>query len=255
MISLENRHAFITGAGTGIGAKCAELFGRAGATVALADIDLTAVTKVAAELSAAGLTVTAHHIDVTKGDSVEAVIAEAEKAHGGLDTFVNSAGVIGKNLNIHEMTEADYDFVVDINMKGVWLCTRAQATLMVKTGRKGSIVNLSSILGVIGQFGMTAYGPSKAAVVSISYNAAIELGQYGIRVNSVLPGHTRTKMFFESGSNTVEETLLRIYPLKKIGEAEDIANAALWLSSQMAGHVTGASIVVDGGMSNLWNIA
>lgn len=215
MISLQDKHAFITGAGTGIGAKCAELFAQAGATVALADIDHASVTAIVADLAAKGHKATAHKVDVTKAASVAAAYAEAEAQHGGLDTFVHCAGVIGKNLNIQDMSEADYDFVVDINMKGVWLCTRQAAKLMLASGRKGSITNISSILGIIGQFGMTAYGSSKAAVVSISYNAAIELGQHGIRVNSVLPGHTRTKMFFDSGSNTVEDTLLRIYPLKR----------------------------------------
>jgi 3-oxoacyl-[acyl-carrier protein] reductase len=255
MISLENRHAFITGAGTGIGAKCAELFGKAGATVALADINHAAVNQVAAKLKADGINATAHQIDVTNPDNIDAVLAEAESAHGGLDTFVNCAGIIGKNAKIHEMEVADYDAVMNVNMRGVWLSTRAQSRMMIKAGRQGSIVNLASILGIIGQFGVTAYASSKAAVISISYNAALELGPHGIRVNSILPGHTRTQMYIDAGASEIEETLLRIYPTRKLGEAEDVANTALWLSSPLSGQVNGASIVVDGGISNLWNIA
>jgi 3-oxoacyl-[acyl-carrier protein] reductase len=255
MISMNGRHALVTGAATGIGAKTAELLAKAGATVALADIDEKSLQKVASDLSSLGVKVTTHALDVTKADRVAAVYETADREHGGLDAFVHCAGIIGAPKNINEMEEAEYDRVVDINAKGIWLCTRAAAKLMLKANRRGSIVNLASILGVVGQFGMTAYGSSKAAVVSISYNAAIELGKNGIRVNSILPGHTKTKMFIESGSNAIEETLLRIYPLGKVGEAVDVANTALFLTSDLSSHVTGASHVVDGGMSNLWNIA
>ncbi|WP_299048801.1 SDR family NAD(P)-dependent oxidoreductase [uncultured Tateyamaria sp.] len=252
MARLQGKQALIIGGAQGIGAATAELFAAEGADVVVADLKLDGAQAVSDRIKALGRKSDAVQIDVSNSESVTNALAEAGKILSDLSIFVNTAGIIGSVPAMLDMEEAEYDTVTNVNAKGMWLAMRAQARHLTNAKRPGSIVNIASIMGIIGQPGMTAYGTSKASVVSLSYNAALELGPQGVRVNSVLPGNVKTDMMRQVVPTDFEAVLVEQNPMRQLADPVDIAEACLWLCSDASRMVNGASIVVDGGVSNAW---
>ena len=247
MFELKGKRAAITGGGRGIGAATAALFARAGASVALLDIDANAARATAERLGAAGATAVAIACDVTDSGQVENAMDEAADALGGIDILVNNAGMAVRRPAL-ELPEADWDRVIDLNLKGTFLCSRAAARHMMKAGG-GAIVNLASIMGLSGGlFPNASYQASKGAVVNLTRALALEWAGEKIRVNSVAPTFVRTDLTVPIFSNPdVLRQVMYHTPLGVLPEVDDVAAAILFLASPAARCVTGIVLPVDSG--------
>ncbi|WP_226005544.1 SDR family NAD(P)-dependent oxidoreductase [Natrinema salinisoli] len=248
---LEGKTAFITGAGSGLGREAAERFAREGATIVAADVDLEGAEETIDRVEAAGQGGTALELDVRDSDAVHAAVDEAVSEFG-LDIMVNNAGVSHDRMRIEEIGEGERDRVIDVNVKGVWNGCHAVIPHFKEQG-SGAIVNTASLAGVIGAPQLGAYSLSKGAVVNFTRTVAAEVGPAGVRANAVCPGVTDTPMprkgQTEEEWEATKEEMARHYPLKRLGEPEDIANAMLFLASDEADWITGQALVVDGGFS------
>jgi len=248
---LEDKTAFITGGASGLGREAAHRFAGEGATVVVADVDGEGVEETAAAIEADGGTATAHELDVRDSDAFGAAI-DATAEEYGLDILLNNAGISHQRTNVEEMGDDERDRLIDINVKGVWNGTVAALPVFKEQG-SGAIVNTASLAGVIGAPKLSAYSLTKGAVVNFTRAVAGEVGPYGVRVNAVCPGITETAMpkrnlSAEEWEHTKNE-MVEQYPLKRLGEPEDIANAMLFLASDEADWITGQALVVDGGFS------
>ncbi|HYN21263.1 MAG TPA: SDR family oxidoreductase [Thermoanaerobaculia bacterium] len=250
------RVIIITGAAAGIGRATARRFARDGARVAAWDVADSGAEALVAELKEAGASdAFFQKVDVTKASSVETAVGEVIERWGRIDVLVNNAGILrdgqlvkwkdGQKLS--EMSEADFDAVVSVNLKGVFLCTRAVAPRMIAAGQGGAILNASSVVGLYGNFGQTNYAATKAAVINMTRTWARELGRYGIRVNAVAPGFIATEMV-KAMPEKVLATMVGRTPIGRIGQPEDIAEAYFWLASESASFVHGTVLSVDGGV-------
>ena len=241
MGELDGRVALVTGGARGQGAAEAKLFTEAGATVVITDVLDEQGEKVAGELGAEY-----QHLDVTSEAEWDAVVADTISRHGRLDVLMNNAGIFESARLLNTSTEL-WDRMVAINQTGVFLGMRTASAAMIEAGNGGSIINTSSVAGLEGVFGSTAYGATKWAVTGMTKIAAKELGKDNIRVNSIHPGVILTEMVdgFVPGN---EEKLLRQQPIKRLGTAEDIADMALFLASDRSSYCTGQSFTVDGGV-------
>jgi len=251
MDRLKGKVAAITGAALGIGRATATRMAEEGARVAMLDVLEKEGQAVAAELSARGLTARFWRCDVAKEAEVERVFAEIAQHFGRLDVLVNNAGVSGVNKPTHEVTEAEWDFVQSVNVKGVFFGTKHAIGHMRRAGG-GSIINLSSIYGLVGAADVPPYHASKGAVRLMSKNDALTYAPDKIRVNSIHPGFIWTPMVehFLDGSGEPAEgrkAVDALHPLGHIGDADDIAWGAVYLASDEAKFVTGAELVIDGG--------
>jgi NAD(P)-dependent dehydrogenase (short-subunit alcohol dehydrogenase family) len=238
--------ALVTGASSGIGRHLAGLLAAAGARVALAARRVDRLAELAAEIAAAGGHSLPIACDVTKSDSVAAGISMAEDELGPLSILVNNAGVV-VSKPLFEHTEADWDYVVDTNLKGAWLAARQFAHHLVGLKRSGRIINISSVLGyrTIGR--VPAYCAAKAGLTHLTHVLAMELARYGILVNALAPGYVETdfnRAFFQTEPG---KALISRVPLKRLGQSEDLDGALLFLASPASAYVTGAVIAVDGG--------
>ncbi len=240
---LKDRVALITGGARGIGRATAEVFLREGAKVAIVDIDAAAVSQAVAELGSGAIGLV---MDVTSRDSVDEGVAEIEKQLGPVDILVNNAGII-KDAQLLKMAEADFDSVVSVNLKGVFNTTQCLAKGMTERG-KGVILNASSVVALYGNFGQTNYVATKAGVIGMTKTWARELGRKGVRVNAVAPGFIKTRMT-EGIPDKVMEKLEQMVPMRRMGEAEEIANAYLFLASDEASYINGHVLSVDGGVT------
>lgn len=236
---LKDKVAIVTGAGRGIGFVTAQTFAREGAKVVLVDRDLPEVEKAAAELQGLGV-----QADTSSSESVAALVQRVMHEYGRIDILVNNAGII-RDKQLLKMEEAEFDQVIDVNLKGVYLCARMVAEVMAQQG-SGVILNASSVVALYGNFGQTNYVASKAGVIGMTKVWARELGRKGIRVNAVAPGFIETRMT-EGIPDKVIDKLLERVPLGRMGKPQDIANAYLWLASDEASYVTGHVLSVDGG--------
>jgi NAD(P)-dependent dehydrogenase (short-subunit alcohol dehydrogenase family) len=248
-LHLEGKVALITGGGSGIGRAAALAFAREGARVAVADISLETATETASLLSASGAHSAAFASDVARAEEVEALVAQTVERFGRLDCAFNNAGIEGgpPGTRLHEYAEDVWDRVVNVDLKGVWLCMKYEITAMLLAGG-GAIVNTSSIAGLVGG-GNSAYVASKHGVVGLTRRAALEYGPAGIRVNAVCPGSIRTPMLerlFRAAPER-EGLLVEQAPLGRLGQPEEVAEAVIWLCSDAASFVTGHALVVDGG--------
>jgi NAD(P)-dependent dehydrogenase (short-subunit alcohol dehydrogenase family) len=248
MRRLEDRIALVTGAGAGIGRAIAETFAREGAHVAVADIDGAAANEVAAAIVKANGAAVAHEVDVTDTKQVKAMMAEIGTKHGRLDVLVNNAGV-GERSDFRHISDEAWDRVWKTNLEGTVRCAR-EAFDLLKASGNASVINLSSIMASKHTRQMAVYSATKGAVSALSRSLAVEYAPYGIRVNTLLPGYVETALIGRYISNPmIAKALLTQTPLRRFGTPQDIANAALFLASDEAAYITGASLNVDGGMA------
>lgn len=239
--------AIVTGASGGLGAEIAKAFSREGAlVVALAGRNVEAAEKVAGEITASGNRAVAGSIDVSSPSSVDRVIEGIHKEFGRIDILINNAGITKDNLLIR-MNEEDWDAVLDVNLKGVFLCTKAVARAMMKK-RYGKIINISSIVGINGNLGQGNYSASKAGVIGFTKSMAKELASRGIRVNAIAPGFIETDMT-DVLKEEIKDEMIKNIPLKGFGKPHDIANLVVFLAGNKSDYITGEVIRVDGGMA------
>jgi NAD(P)-dependent dehydrogenase (short-subunit alcohol dehydrogenase family) len=243
---LNGQVALVTGASSGIGCHFAGLLAAAGARVALAARRADRLDEAARDIRAAGGECLPIACDVTRADSVTSAVAAAESGLGPLSILVNNAGVV-VSKPLFEHTEADWDHVVDTNLKGAWLAAREFAHHLVELKRPGRIINITSVLGsrTIGR--VPAYCAAKAGLTHLTHVLAMELARYGILVNALAPGYVETdfnRAFFETEAG---KALISRIPLKRLGQTDDLDGALLFLASPASAYVTGAVIAVDGG--------
>lgn len=247
---LDGKVIIITGASLGIGAETARLFAREGASLVLGARRLEPLQALAEELRDSGAKVAISPGDVSVAADVQRLVDTAVETFGRLDGAFNNAG-INQYGRLDEVSEEDFDRIFQVNVKGVWLCMRAQVRAMTATAGGGSIVNNSSVGGYRGSSGLAAYQGTKHAVIGLSRTAAHDFGPLGVRVNVVAPGATATAMF-ESMRETMPEFVARriaAIPLGKAAEPSDVGEAAAWLLSDRSRHINGVVLPVDGGFS------
>lgn len=242
---LEGKIAIVTGAASGIGRGIALRFAEEGADLAIADVAEAGLAEAAREIQSLGRRVIAVPTDVRERVQVERLVERTEQEVGACDIMVANAGV-GSGAAFLDATDAQYDVIMDVNMRGVYLCGQAAARSMVAHGKGGSIVNIASTYSEVTAPGSSVYSASKGGVRMLTKSMAVELGQHGIRVNCLGPGWIRTGMNPLTDEARVERILTGV-PLGRIGTPRDIAGAALFLASDDAAYVTGVIIFVDGG--------
>ena len=276
---LAGKVALITGGASGIGRAAALTFAREGARVVVADVDADGGGHTVALVQQQGGDALFVRCDVTQEADVDALIAAAVSAYGRLDCAFNNAGVEGDIAATAESTRANWDQVIAVNLTGVWLCVRAEIRQMLRQGGSGAIVNTASVGGLVAERGLVAYAAAKGGVIQITRTVAAEYARQGIRCNSVCPGVIETPMIDRTfdkmdvgamAAGAVRSPLARnlanrvirsrpvrkimansMHPVGRVGQPEEIAEAALWLCSDSAAFVTGHNLVVDGGMTAL----
>jgi NAD(P)-dependent dehydrogenase (short-subunit alcohol dehydrogenase family) len=248
MKRLEGRVALVTGAGSGIGRATARVFAAEGAHVYVTDVNGEAAQAVAAELASAGLAAQAVTADVSRGQDVAAMFRAVEKAHGRLDALVNNAGLNVRG-DFRHLSDADWARIREVNLDGVVRVARDGFALLKASGR-GSLINVASIMAHRGLRQLTAYSATKGAVVALTRGLAVEYAPFGIRVNALCPGFVHTALTERVLRNpAIEKALVESTALRRLGQPEEIARAALFLASDEASYITGAELAVDGGMS------
>ncbi|GAA3942681.1 SDR family oxidoreductase [Streptomyces gulbargensis] len=248
---LENKVVLITGASSGIGAAAAYVFAREGASVVLAARREERIAALAAELNDKGFKASAVVCDVTRAEDARRAVAHATERFGRLDGAFNNAGIGGDQAPLHEMGDEVYDTIMDINVRGLWNCLRAEIGAMLATGG-GAVVNNSSVGGLVAIPTAAPYVASKHAVVGFTRAAADEYARQGIRVNAVAPGLTRSEITTDwfARNPGIEDAINEATPQGRTAAPEEIAEAAAWLLSDRSSYVTGTVLPVDGGYVN-----
>ena len=243
-----NKVALITGAASGIGRATALAFATEGARVAILDRSADALKAVEASLKeAGGEVVLAITCDVSLPDQVEAAVKQTVERFGRLDIAFNNAGVENKAAPVHEIDLAEWDRIIGINLRGTFVCMKHELAQMVKEGG-GVVVNTSSGAGIRGVAGGAAYAASKHAIIGLTRSAALDYAKQNIRVNAVLPGNIETPMMDRFTGGDIQKAV-DLEPVGRLGKPEEIAEAVLWMASDLGGFVTGAATVIDGGWS------
>jgi 3-oxoacyl-[acyl-carrier protein] reductase len=245
MSQLENQIAVVTGAGRGIGRAIALKFAAEGADVVVVSRTAENSGKVAAEIRTLGRKAWAHAVDVADAAAVSAAAEKILVEAGKVEILVNNAGVTRDGL-VMRMSDADWDLVLNTNLKGAFLFTKAFSRAFAKQ-RSGRIINISSVIGLIGNPGQCNYAASKAGLIGFTKSVAREFASRGITANCIAPGFIETDMTSELNAE-LKTVILKQIPMGKFGAADDIANVALFLASPAAGYVTGQVLTVDGGM-------
>ena len=245
-VDLSGQVALVTGASRGIGKAIAIALGKSGATVACLARNEEKLKETAAEITAAGGKASIHSCDVTNSDAAQASVDAVVEQHGRLDIVVNNAGIT-KDTLLPIMSDDDWDQVIAANLRSVFLFSRAAAKVMMRQ-RSGRIINMSSVSGLVGNPGQSNYSASKAGIIGFTQTVARELAKRKITVNAICPGFIATDMAEALGPAIIDEVKKRI-PAQRIGEADEVADAVLYLSSDSASYITGQVITVDGGMT------
>jgi len=245
MFDLSGKVALVTGASRGIGCSIAKILAQNGAHVVCVSRNVSDVQSVADVITAAGGTATAVACDISDSDNVTKLVKETVGTHNHLDILVNNAGVTRDNL-LMRMSEDDWNTVLNINLKAAFIAIKAAARTMIKQ-RKGRIINISSVVGLMGNAGQVNYAASKAGLIGLTKSTARELAPRGITANCIAPGYIATDMTNELGYE-VQQSLNEKIPLGRIGQVEDIAYAVAFLASDEAEYITGQTLAVDGGM-------
>lgn len=243
---LENKTALITGATRGIGKGIAQTFAKQGANVAFTfSSSLEAAQELEKELMSYGIKAKGYQSNAANYEAAQELAAEVLKEFGTIDILVNNAGITKDNL-LMRISEEDFDTVIEVNLKSVFNLTKAVIRPMMKQ-RSGSIINMSSVVGLKGNAGQANYAASKAGIIGFSKSVALELGSRNIRSNVIAPGFIETEMTANLPGETVKQWRDAI-PLKRGGTPEDVANACVFLASDMSSYITGQTLSVDGGM-------
>jgi len=250
MKEFDGKVALVTGGGSGIGRATALAFACEGAQVVIGDRNTRRGEETVSMIRNAGGTASFRRTDVLVAADIEALVEHAISEYGGLDLAFNNAGIEGDVRPLVEQTEANYDALMDINVKGVWLSMKYEIPRMLERGG-GAIVNCSSVAGVIGFPGIGIYAASKHAVIGLTKTAALEYSAQGIRINAVNPAVIDTEMAdrLAAGLSMKKDDLSTLHPIGRIGQVDEVADAVLWLCSGRASFVAGHSLVVDGGFT------
>jgi len=252
-LELSGKSVIITGGANGIGLACADAFAREGARVAIFDRNAEALARAEEQLRALGGDVLARQVDVADGAQVDAAHAQVIETFGGIDVGFNNAGISIGFHRVEDTTEEDWDRIVAVNLKGIFLCVRAQVRHMVPRNR-GSIINTSSNVAFVGAPGAAPYVATKHGIVGITRSVALELASTNVRINSIAPGAVRTSIGQSGGeerkvnADPFPDAIIRKgLPIGRFGEPREIADAVLWLASPRSNLVLGETLVVDGG--------
>ena len=243
---LKDKVAVITGGANGLGKATAFLFSEHGAKVVIVDVNQEAGKKVVTEIIKKGGIAIFEKTDISKSTEVNKMMDNVVEKYGGVDILINNAGILA-DARLVKMTEEKWDRVININLKGIFLCGQAAAKIMIEKGNGGVILNTSSVVGIYGNFGQSNYVASKAGVIGMTKTWARELGKSNIRVNAVAPGFMKTEIIKDMPEKIINYMIEKTY-LKRMGEPEDIANAFLYLASDMGKYVNGTVLSVDGGV-------
>ncbi len=245
---LEGKVALVTGGTSGVGRETAVLFAKAGAKVVIAgrrESEGEESVKLVNSAGGDGLFV---KIDVCRAPEVEALVHRTVEAFGRLDIAFNNAGIEGVWVPIVKQSEEDWDRTIDVNLKGVWLCLKYEIRQMLKQSSRGVIVNMASIMGLVGSAGGAAYTASKHGIIGLTKAAALETARSGIRINTVCPGTIETAMADRLFSTPrVHKFVLGCHPVGRFGKPSEVAEAVLWMCSDRASFMTGQSLILDGG--------
>ena len=251
---LTGKVALITGAGSGIGRAAALLFAREGAKVVAGDLNSDGNAETVRRIEEQGGTAFAIRLDVTVAQQVETAVQATLDRFGMLNILLNNAGIGERRTSIVNLEESEWERVFAVNARGVFLGIKYSAAAMLKAGKGGSIINMASVAGIVGNPGSAAYSASKAACIQVTRTAALELARANIRVNAIAPAFTATPMVdamvsTHSDPQGALQKLGSIIPLGRLGTPEEIANAALYLASDESSFTTGAVLVLDGGLT------
>ncbi len=243
---LQNKVCIVTGAAQGIGAATAEKFAREGAIVVVCDRRVGAIATVVARCQTHGAQAAGFVVDVTQRAHIDAMVSAVRERFGRIDVLVNNAGIT-QDARLVKMSEAQFDAVIDVNLKGVFHVSQAVAPTMIEQGA-GVILNASSVVGIYGNFGQTNYAASKFGVIGFTKTWSRELGPKGVRVNAVAPGFIETPIL-NSIPDKVLQHMREQVPMQRLGRPEEIANVYAFLASDEASYINGAVIEVSGGMT------
>lgn len=243
---LANKVSIITGAAQGIGQATALKFAAEGAKVVVCDMNQAGVDAVVNQIREAGGEAIGFAVDVTKPDTIAAAVNGTMTKYGRIDTLINNAGIV-MDSTLKKMTEAQFDKVIDVNLKGVYNCTKAVVDIMLEQ-KSGTILITSSIVGLFGNFGQTNYAATKFGVIGMAKTWTRELGRKGIRVNCVCPGFIATTILKDMPADVIKSMEEKV-PLARLGKPEEIANTYAFLASDEASYISGAVIEVTGGLT------
>ncbi|MFH0840235.1 MAG: 3-oxoacyl-[acyl-carrier-protein] reductase [Candidatus Omnitrophota bacterium] len=242
---LKSKVGLITGGARGIGKEMALLFAREGADICICDINDESIQAVVKEIESLGVKALGVKVDVTNYSEVLEMAGKVLDKFSKIDILINNAGITRDNLLLR-MKEEDWDSVLNVNLKGTFNCTKAVSKIMIKQ-RCGKIVNIASIIGIIGNAGQANYAASKGGIISFTKSVAKELASRNINVNAIAPGFIKTDMTAKL-SEEIKDGMLKLIPLGRLGDPLDVAKLALFLASDNSGYITGEVIKVDGGM-------
>ncbi len=245
MSNFENKVVIVTGSARGIGFAIAETFAENGATSIILDLFQDAVDEAVKKITDKGLKAFGYVADITDSELIGNLFKEIFQKFGKIDILINNAGITKDGL-LMKMKEADWDAVINVNLKGTFICTQKVCRYMMKQ-RKGVILNISSVVGIMGNAGQANYAASKGGIITLTKSAAKEFASRNIRVNAIAPGFIETEMTAQLPKEIVDKYLEAI-PLRHIGTSKDVANLCLFLASKEADYITGQTIQVDGGL-------